>query len=76
MVVKLALNSALVAKIREHALRNYNQDGWDYLVECYSDNDIILLVAECESYEQAIAKLGRILKAKDEYRNEIRSMEY
>ena len=73
MVTKLILDSALIAKIREHALRNYNQDGWDYLVECYSDNDIILLVAECESYEQAIAKLAKLLKIKDDYRSDIQS---
>jgi hypothetical protein len=71
MVTKLVLNTELIKRIRQHALANYEQGGWDYLVECYSDNDIILLVAECESFEQAIDKLGRIMAIKDDYRSDI-----
>jgi hypothetical protein len=66
-------DSELVAKIREHALRNYNEDGWDYLVECYSDDDIIQIVAGCVSYEAAISRLAKGLKAKDDYRRDIQS---
>lgn len=66
----------LIAAIRKHAIANYNKGGWDYLVECWDDASILGEVKNCGSVTTAIAKLGRILKAKDEYRNEIRSMEY
>jgi hypothetical protein len=26
--------------VRNHAIENYNNGGWDYIVECYSDEDI------------------------------------
>jgi len=26
--------------VRNHAIENYNHGGWDYIVECYSDEDI------------------------------------
>lgn len=73
MVTKLLLNTELVKRIRQHALANYEKDGWDYLVECYSDDDIIQIVAGCESYEAAIERLNKGLKAKDDYRREIQS---
>ena len=69
----LKLNTELCQRIRQHALRHYNAGGWDYLVECYSDGDILLLVAECQSYEDAIAKLGRIVAIQDERRREVQS---
>ena len=26
--------------VRKHAIENYNNGGWDFIVECYSDEDI------------------------------------
>ena len=31
---------ALVDAVKGHAVRNYEKDGWDYIVECYGDGDI------------------------------------
>lgn len=70
---KFTVGKDVIAKIRKHAIENYNTGGWDYLVECYSDGDIVLLVAECDSYEACIAKLAKLLKSKDDYRSEIQS---
>lgn len=66
-------DSDLVARILLHAGKNYYNGGWDYLVECYEAGDILLLVAECETVDAAIAKLGRIMAIKDEQRREIQS---
>ncbi len=30
----------LIAGVRAHALRNYDKQGWDFLVECWSDEEI------------------------------------
>lgn len=66
-------DSKLVSAILMHAAKHYNEDGWDYIVECYSAGDILLLVAECTTVEAAIAKIGGIAKIKGDYRDEIAS---
>ncbi len=63
----------LVAKIIQHAAKHYYESGWDYVVECYTAGDILLLVAECTTVEAAIAKMERIVKIKADYRDEIAS---
>jgi len=30
----------LIEAVREYALIHYNKDGWDFLVECWDDEDI------------------------------------
>jgi hypothetical protein len=30
----------LLYVVKQYALENYNADGWDYVVECWSDEDI------------------------------------
>ena len=30
----------LVAAVRAHAYKNYNKNGWDFVVECWSDEEI------------------------------------
>jgi hypothetical protein len=53
-----------IAAIRKHALANYNRDGWDILVECWSDSDIldILRVEHCTTEAQAIKALRTTLR--------------
>jgi hypothetical protein len=31
----------LINAVRNHALQTYESDGWDYVVECWSDGDIL-----------------------------------
>jgi len=64
-------NAALVAAVRQHALQHYNHGGWDYLVECWEDSDIIEEADGCSSVEEVIEVIGRILKIKDDYRRDI-----
>lgn len=39
-----------IPQIEEHAVQNYETDGWDYLVECYEESDIISLLARDRWY--------------------------
>ena len=64
-------DASLIAQIRQHALRNYETDGWDYLVECWSDAEILEKVKDCRSYNGCIKKLHGTLKSMNEYRREI-----
>jgi len=45
----------IVTKVRQHALANYMVDGWDFVVETWSDADIRFATAGCRKVETAIA---------------------
>lgn len=38
----------MIAFIRVHANTNYNK-GWDTIVECWSDGDILEVLSDCQS---------------------------
>ena len=63
--------SELVAAVKAHAYSNYNKDGWDYLVECWSDSEIEEELGDGSmSVDRAIAKIGKILKIHDDQRKD------
>ena len=64
---------SFVKQVREHALQNYNQDGWDFLVECWEDSDIAEYVGDTQDLEEAINRCRRVVMALDEQRREIRA---
>lgn len=65
-----------IAKIRKHALLNYEQEGWDYLVETYSDEDIAFEIKDCKTYETAFARVAQLMHILDDHRKEIKSTEF
>lgn len=52
----------LIMVIRAYAAKNYEKDGWDVLVECWSDEDIIEALEGTTSIEVALKRIGRLLK--------------
>jgi hypothetical protein len=63
----------LIAAVREYALANYEKDGWDYLVECWSDEDIAKEIGKSRTVLGAISKCRRVVKLLDERRQEVRA---
>ena len=63
----------LINAVRNHALANYNTDGWDYLVECWMDGDILECLDGAETVAQAIANVRDALAPLAEMRDEVRS---
>jgi hypothetical protein len=63
----------LIKAVRDHALANYNRDGWDYLVECWEDEDIAEAIQGASTEAQAIAKARKAVRILDEVRSEVRS---
>lgn len=63
----------LVACVKNFAIRNYNKDGWDICVECYSDDDIACIIYGAVSERVAISKMKNYLASLNEYRSEIMS---
>ena len=71
------MNTAqIVQLIREHAIRNYNAGGWDYLVECWSDDDIIDAIGGADDSRIAISRCAEVLEMLDSHRAEIRATEW
>ncbi len=60
-------------QVREHAAKNYNVSGWDYVVECWEDSHIDESTKDAKTPEEAIAMVGKIIGAVDEQRQEVRA---
>jgi hypothetical protein len=63
----------LVAAVRHHAIANYNSDGWDFVVECWEDEDILEHIGNAQTADAAIASIRRIVKIQAERRHDIES---
>ncbi len=64
---------SFVKQVREHALQNYNQDGWDFLVECWEDSDIAEHIGDANDLATAIRRCRKVTRALDDNRREIMS---
>ena len=60
----------LIEAVRAHANANYNRDGWDFLVECWGDEEIAHYMGAAKTPKSAIAKCKRIVKELDLHRRE------
>lgn len=67
--------NALVKAVRAHALAHYEQDGWDYVIECFSDLDIAreLREAGVATEQDAIEVMHTLVKLFADRRNDVRS---
>jgi hypothetical protein len=68
------MSTELIAAIRSHAFLNYDAGGWDYLVECWDDVEILERLDGITDTCVAIVHLAKILKTLDDYRNENQPM--
>ena len=60
----------LIAYIRQYAEANYNK-GWDYIVECWDDGDILEVLSDVESnLPQAIAHLQSLVDIRNDQMEE------
>jgi hypothetical protein len=51
----LPMDAALVAAVRDHALAHYDRDGWDFVVEAYTDAELWGVIAGAKTPAKAIA---------------------
>ena len=65
----------LIAAVRRHAINNYENDGWDVLVECWDDGDILERIsdANAQTPDAAIKACLSWVSLYDERRREIRN---
>jgi hypothetical protein len=61
-----------VDKLKKHALENYDEGGWDYLVECYTDQEIVDdFMKGTTTYSELFKEAEYAMKTKDSYRRDI-----
>jgi hypothetical protein len=58
-------------RLRQHATVHYLEDGWDILVECWTDEYIYQIINECKTYEEAVVQCSEVLSVMDGFRSEI-----
>jgi len=66
-----ALLSELVDRVFEHAQKNYEKDGWDFVVEAMSREEVAAIVGRAWTAAGAIKKVGEVVGLHDERRREI-----
>lgn len=68
---------ALLKLVKEHAYNQY-ENGWDILVECYSDREILAAIGESKTAEEAIATVEDAfgVMVHHEHRREIESLAF
>jgi len=63
-----------VKEVKEYAYDNYDKEGWDYIVECYSDKEISALIKGAKSKEEAIKMAGEEVGIRADYREDIQGL--
>jgi len=64
----------MIAAVRAHALQQYTEGGWDYVVESWTDTDIAEEIFDCLSVAEAIDIVGQTVQVLDDRRREVRSL--
>jgi hypothetical protein len=59
----------IVEAVRKHATANYENGGWDYVIECWSDEQILAQAGDMD-LEKTIARIGKILGVVDDRRQD------
>ena len=62
-----------VLAIKAYAIAHYETDGWDYVVECYSDDEIAGIIKNCRTEKGAIKTMRAHVKPRADYRAEIQA---
>jgi hypothetical protein len=63
---------ALVEGVKKHAIKHYEDGGWDYVVETMDDEDIADLIGFARNITEAIRNVGNEVHLLHERREDIR----
>ena len=63
----------MIDSVKAYAEANYSRDGWDVIVEAYTDEEILRRINHCETTAKAISTMRKIAKAHKSYGDDIRS---
>jgi hypothetical protein len=48
--------------IMDHAATNWGKQGWDYIYECWTVEEIAAEITKCKTYSGALRKIAAIAK--------------
>ena len=68
-----ALTCELIDAVRAYSIAHYEKDGWDYVVECYSDAQIEEIIKTARTAAGAIKMMRAEVRPHAEYRAEIQA---
>ena len=65
----------IIAAVKSHAVAEYEVEGWDFFVECYTDKDYRTAIIEnkLDTEEKALAWFGKLGRCLNERRNAIQA---
>lgn len=63
----------LVAAVRQYAVSNYEKAGWDFVVECWADDEIAEEIKGCRTEDGAIKRMKAAIRPLHERREEVRA---
>ena len=65
----------MVNAVKQHAQKNYNTDGWDYVVEAFEDDEIADELRKCNARtnEDAIKVVHEWVLILDDHRKDIQA---
>lgn len=74
MALDIFASAPFVQDVKSHALKHYDdpRTRWDYVIECYSNQDIAEIVASAKTAKRAIWLMSRHLRAPSDYAADIR----
>jgi len=52
------LRNSVVDAVKAYALEHYNDGGWDVIVECWEDTDILECIGDARTVEDALARVS------------------
>lgn len=61
----------LIDAVRAHAVKHYEEDGWDFVVECWEDWEILAVVRGSRRESQAIRKVRKQVRSLSDHRREL-----
>ncbi len=68
--MKLHRTEALIAAVREHAMKNYRK-GWDFIIECLEDEDILRIIGNATTVDAAIKRMAENVALNEEQRKAV-----
>lgn len=60
-----------IQAVKNFAIANYEKDGWDIVVECYTDQEIAEIIGKARSEKSAINRVKAHVRPSASYRAEI-----
>lgn len=52
--------SIYLRAVKDYSIMNYDKGGWDYIAECWSDDEICDAIKGARSIKGAIEKMARV----------------